>query len=209
MTSDCVWYCSKFTDTRDYVYINKPFEEGSNEWDVYRENIKRFSRGEAINLGELPSKIYNTKKGKPYNGKRYLAISGLWTVSQAVFDVMSRFEMGLTNFHPVEVFEPDKETRVDGTYYFLTFGNRKDALVHEESKVKISLGAANYRPVCPWDHGLTFSAAALEGPDVWMDAQLDQVVFFSDRLVRALKKSKLATKFRLYRSQISLLGPQS
>jgi hypothetical protein len=51
----------------------------------------------------------------------------------------------------------------------------------------------------PEDDDFALSAAALQGPDLWIGAQVWDAFFLSDRLVRALREARLTRRLGLRR----------
>ena len=113
--------------------------------------------------------------------------------------------MGLGGLYPIDVMLRNQVTPVGGNYFIFSAGSTKDALVVEKSEGLMkwfALEKPGWAPQLPSDDRIVLSQAALEGPEVWADTRLAQAFFFSDHLVRAMRKAKIATKFRLFQCRI-------
>lgn len=56
------------------------------------------------------------------------------------------------------------------------------------------------------DDEIAVRGSCLDGPDVWVDTRLQRAVFFSDRLVSALKKARVDKPFRFIRCRVVVSG---
>jgi len=61
---------------------------------------------------------------------------GFWTVSRAFADVLRQFNLGRTRFYPVQAFQFDRKTPIEGEYFTLAFGETKDTLLPELSRLE-------------------------------------------------------------------------
>lgn len=204
-SSKYAWLSNAVLDTRSNLGMGTPEESDPDRLEAYKETIRAFIRGEPLTAERIPKMVYTAGKPKKDGSWRDLTDFGLWLISDRYADVFREFEMGLGGLYPIDVMWEDQVTPVDGDYFIFSAGSKKDALIVEKSKglsrcydpldadLKLSL-AGN-------DH-VVLNEAALDGPDVWTDTSLARCFFFSDRLVRAMKKAKIATKFRLFRCPI-------
>lgn len=113
--------------------------------------------------------------------------------------------MGQGALYSVRVLQYDRETPVEGSYYFLNFGNQKTAFLPEMSQCVKKV----YDHSDIWalkgkidEDAVAVSANALNGPDIWIDPRMNRAFFLSDRLVLALKAAKLTRSFGLRRCRV-------
>jgi hypothetical protein len=106
------------------------------------------------------------------------------------------------------VFRYDRKTRLEGEYFCLNFGERKSALVPEQSPrakknpyEKIDCGVRTL-PLVPRDGDMAVVRETLAGPDLWIDPLVRDAFILSDHLVQALKAAKLARRFGLFRFRV-------
>jgi hypothetical protein len=129
---------------------------------------------------------------------------GYWVVSGEVADVMRRFDLGQGDLYPTKVFRKDRVTPIGDKWFCLNFGNVKQAFLPEQS---------TFRPLGPsktfWmpnatmnDKSIAVTGAALDGPDIWLDAIVGDVFFLSDPLATALKAAGVARAFGLKKCRV-------
>ena len=122
-------------------------------------------------------------------------------VSERLKDVLARFDLGKTRLLPVTLME-SKGTPFDGTYYILHIGEAKPTLIPEASENLRQVtpwGSDTPRPGAPWrpfeiPDVLGVRAEAAKGVDLWHDPQLEDRIFFSDRLRQAIEAEELSAK---------------
>ncbi len=131
-----------------------------------------------------------------------------WTVSGAFADVLRQFNLGQTRLYPVQVFQFDRKTPVEGEYFMLAFGETKDTLRPEVSRLE--QGSYSNPNAQEWklilggykDGDVVLAPAALDGVDLWMESKLRRAFLLSDALVTALKAVKLTRRLSLRRCRI-------
>ncbi|MEM7271392.1 MAG: hypothetical protein AAF401_19330 [Pseudomonadota bacterium] len=201
--ADCIWHCNITGDTRDHTRMDSWEADDPERYERNIETMRAFKRGEPISPADLPERVYSPTKTKPGKPWREVTIFGFWMFSECYIAPFRDFDLGAGGVHPIEAYEPDREIRIPGDYSLLTPGSKKDAFLPEQSrKFRKIPGPVPYTRKFARDDDLAFSAAALEGPDVWSDVSLVDCFFFSDRLAQRLKREKIATKFRLIRCRI-------
>lgn len=126
--------------------------------------------------------------------------NGNWIVSRKAADIIGQFDLGDGGLYPVQIFQSDRTTPVEGEFLCLNVGAQKSAFLPEQSP-----RVANRIPDYSWglpdrdiDDALHVSAAALAGPDLWYDPRVYNGFFLSEALGTALKKAGMAKAFRLY-----------
>ena len=130
---------------------------------------------------------------------------GAIMVSEAFRDVAVLFDLGESQFIKAPLYEAKSMTRMgeveidpdrrDPRRWFLFHVlPRKTALMPEAS-------SGLYQPAPTWWSTVTGETIeillnggeATSGPDVWRDETVPELIFFSDRLKRAIKATKLRT----------------
>lgn len=97
--------------------------------------------------------------------------NGLPIVSSRLVPIFEGFELGQTSFFEVKIFKKDKATLVDGSWYFLNYGNLKSALVPEKCFGLQKIGGVD-RYVTqgfPKKGDITLRNSSLLGPELWVD----------------------------------------
>ena len=132
-------------------------------------------------------------------------IGGYWVVSQEMKDVFEQFDLGKTSFYPTKLYEHNRKTEVAGTHYCINFAEVKNSFLPQHSpEVKKPYASVDYYNLEGWmDEGMVaVSGDALDGVDLWLEGSLRQSLFFSDRLVSALKDAKLTRRLSLRKCKI-------
>ena len=92
-----------------------------------------------------------------------------------------------------------------GEFFYLSQGNKKDALLLEKSvnlRQQPGTGRWHVSMARPQKPLAVFSRAALEGPDLWWDECIASDFFISDRLKRALDQRRLSKDWHLVRCPV-------
>jgi hypothetical protein len=118
-------------------------------------------------------------------------------------EVVRQFDLGEGALYPTRLWHPDRTTMVPGRYFYLSQGNRKNAFLKDRSPDAYKFPGNRWRlPPNPTHDQLVFSAAALEGPDLWWDESIGVHFFISDRLAQALKRAKVDSDWKLLRCPV-------
>ena len=208
-----IWISTAFKNPRYYFnhMLTMPNDEpGANATDAQDEEIirveKKYKLGEPLTAEEAPLKYcarYRDAKIKKVPD--FIYCYGFFVVSRAFVEVLKAFDLGAGGAHPIQIFQWDRKTSfVDGSYYMLYFGAVKSAFNLEASNpaklVQYGPGAGNrwspQNPIEDMDVALDVEAATT-GSDLWMDSQVTEAFFLSDRLVQALKAAKFTSRMTL------------
>jgi hypothetical protein len=167
--------------------------------------IRDLKHGEPLGSDAFPKQIWN-QKPKPIKQLPEIFMgAGYWVLGERATAIFRQFDLGGGGLYPIEVLQEDRETPVEGEYFCLCFGNRKSALIPDQSQGLRPIGASSQywklSPV-PADDSVALSNAALAGPDVWIDPALWQAFFVSDRLAQALKAAKVDGPFSFTRCKV-------
>lgn len=131
---------------------------------------------------------------------------GYWVASKQFVETLQHSDLGQTAFFPVELFAYDRKMPVEGTYFCVAFGETKDTFLPdlsprmrrpypEQDVWRLSLD--------PQDDDAALTSAALSGVDLWMEPRVREAIFFSDRLVKALRANKMTRRLGLRKCRVT------
>lgn len=211
----------------DRVWVSPMFPISTSlvawlKWEAFlRDELKaveiyeKYAKGLLLALDEVPKRFfgqYPDAKVKPLT--EFFAANGFFCVNAAAAEIMSQFDLKPGGLVPIEIFQHDQVTRVPGEFFFINFGATKQAFnLNQTSQTgvrRLWLDSPEYGfPEGTTklssdvdDYEVAVDSKALGGPDVWTDPGLKWGVFFSDRLVQALKQAKLSRRFRFKQCKI-------
>ncbi len=179
-------------------------EEEPPESAAFKERLEimsRNDRGEPLSAAMFASRFYHVN---PWIFKKSIIpymCSGTHFVRADAAEILRQHDMGQGSLYPCSFYEHDKTRLVTDQVFCLNFGNHKDTVILNKSKVEeIYVGAKLYNPPYPPINGneIVVRKSACSGPDIWVDPKMDRVFFVSDRLAKALQAAKLGRAFRLY-----------
>lgn len=204
MSKEHVWVSRSMMDSRLIKSFTNPFLESDRK--------KLIVAGDANNAGKpltedyFPSEVYQMAPGRKPKKLPDFCMADGYVVSEPVAEIFRRFDMGQGALYPVRVLQYDRKTPLEGSYFFLNFGNSKTAFLPEMSE---SIKRNPYDNSDIWklranckSGDVAVSANALNGPDIWIDTRLTTAFFLSDRLVQALKAAKLTRYFGLLECRV-------
>ena len=181
--------------------------------DAMSANMKRSGQGFALHRGELPeaAAVWN-EKSFVKTGEIFWA-GGFLVVKSKLADILSRFDLGEGGLVPFPIYKSDLVTPMEGEYFLLNFGARKNTILPEQStnverfSVVKATGLQTWK-VNSWheDDDVLLSSAALEGPDLWFESIIYSKIFMSGRLASALQEAGLADDWRLKQCRILETG---
>ena len=167
---------------------------------------RRYAAGQPLSADWFPEEIWADKgSGIRVALPALFYANGYWVVSAECADVLRRFDLGQSALYPVRALQSDRKTPLPGEYLCLSFGNVKWAFLGAESREARQAEWSEELWKLPFvlkDDDLTVSAAALDGPDLWVDPALLTAFFVSDRLARALKAASVSQPFGLRRCRV-------
>lgn len=174
------------------------FEEG-----LVDPKLKGFPRrneaGEVLSAENFPLEIWGVRGRKDYESLPDIFIGyGPCIVSRAAADAMRQFDVGKGQFFPIRVLKKDRKTPIPGEWLCINFGNVKTAYLGGGRDPTPYIEIPEIRHAMPYparDNMLMVSADALVGPDFWVDPQIRDTFFVSDRLARCLKDAGVARAF--------------
>lgn len=168
--------------------------------DFALKSRRKNDNGEVLNPECFPAEIFVARHAKTnYENLPELFFAGsYWIVSGEVALVMQQFDLGNANLYPTQVFRKDRKTPIGVTWFCLNFGNVKVAYLGGGWNMNPSIPEPPVRHSAPMtlrDDGITLSVDALAGPEIWVDPQIGNLFFVSDRLAKALKDAGVARAF--------------
>lgn len=171
------------------------------------ETKRRNEAGEVLAADNFPkevwgiSKRFNDDKPLPDIFMGY----GPWIVSKAVVNVMLQLDIGSARFYHIRVLKKDRTTAMPGEWLCLNFGNVKKAYIGGGRDPTPHIKTPEISHTTPFplkDNILMVSADALAGSDIWVDSQIYNTFFVSNRLALALKAAGVAKAFGFKRCKV-------
>lgn len=202
---DKVWISygpSDTTVTRGFwAAIGDEEPVGSIAFKKNEEIRQRNCKGEPLGAAMFPSRFYHVHPWKFKKSIIPYMYSGTHFVRADAASILRQHDLGRGALYPCSFYEHDKIRLVTDQVFCLNFGNQKDTVILDKSKVKeIYPGAKLYFPPDTPLSGneIVVKKSSCSGPDIWIDPKMERVFFVSDRLAKALQSAKMARAFRLY-----------
>lgn len=156
-------------------------------------------------LEHLPVKLFKEPdinySNLPKENEIFFRITnGYLIINEKIYDVISQFNLGKTHFSQVYIYDIEtKEQLSDVPYYFVNIAEKFEFLNSNESK---GIRASRYSPEEPlrymWgaedDDIVLLEQVQNIDIDLWHDKNLNDSLFFSDRLTQALFKAGFTQK---------------
>ncbi len=160
--------------------------------------LDNYMSGDPIHPDDLPKRCFKNKHKKVPKLKDVSQIqSGMLMISARFAELLREFDLGApvelgpdhrrVEMHPIAFYETDKTTHV-GDYVLVHVTVQKDCFAPEHSS-KLGGGPDIWVPMGL--ESIAVREAALGGPDLWRAPGLWNVLFFSDRLKRAIEAAKI------------------
>lgn len=209
-SADCIWLSRAMQDPRNGRGLRPlTWEPGNRLLAPKEEDLYRRSRtGEVVEEHEFVKDLYFPKEWNDHKKPiRHIMTYGMFVVTEKAADVLKNFDLGEGSLYPVNLYKPDRKTKIDGNFYHLNIAAKKNAFLPEKCQGRI------YRPYGDayeiWtanpdheDDEYVFSPEALNRPDLWFDERINSSFFISNRLMEALKTAKVAKDWRALRCPI-------
>ncbi|MEM8791101.1 MAG: DUF1629 domain-containing protein [Pseudomonadota bacterium] len=191
-TSDTIW-CSDFMATTTYAkQIDYELTDNSNASRY--EGSNAYKAGQQLDAAHVPLRIFWKHKrimpSRPKLGDVFWITNAKVIVSEAFKTVLEGFNLGRTRFFEVPLFD-DGEQVADRKFFVLNVAEVAEVGVPEETSGAI-LGASG-RYMIPGIKGRKIAAnpAAMGQLDLVHDINFGSLIFFSDRLAKAIKAAKI------------------
>ena len=203
--SDVVW----ISTAPGHASNQRPLRHSFSETEKRQYGIdcgRRNDTGESLDSECFPSEIYGAPNAKESNYKlpNLFFAGSYWAVTKEAADVLRQFDLGGGALYPVRLFKKDRVTPIEGEFFCINFGNRKEAFLpdHSTSFREEYIRDGNkgwFSKATMKDDDFSVSRLALDGSDVWIDYNVGDSFFISDRLRSAFKKAKCDKGFFLNR----------
>jgi hypothetical protein len=195
-----VWISDCRADSTLIIGMGSDFSERSPDLSEKASIMRLMSQTVPVEM--LPQMFWEKNSNRtPRKLPNFFVGNGNWIVSRKAADIISKFDLGDGGLYPVEIFQSDRKTPVEGEFLCLNVGAQKSAFLPEQSPRAFKQPDLERwtLPSAPKDDVFHVSAAALRGPDVWWDPRVRSGFFLSEALGAALKKAGMVKAFRLYR----------
>jgi hypothetical protein len=199
-------------------YVARPWEvpyvhhRGPVSDETRLEIMGRYNSGFPLVPQELPeaSAIYDPACFRRTK-KLFYPAPGFLGVRERLAEVLSGFDLGPIGLIPYMIYEADEVTPHPGPFWLIGLGVQKATFLPEESQ-NIEWGVPHHatgkrRPrisALVSDGDIPLSAAALDGPDLWVEQGFRGNIWMSDRLVQALRDGNFGFDWRF--SQCRIVG---
>lgn len=182
----------------------------------FHDGVKANDRGELLSEDYFPKAIYPVPKfthpkdqPPPKDIKRLpqvfsMGLGGHWVISERCKDILSAHDLGKSQFFPVQILQPDRETAFPGSFFFVNFAEQKSTILLDKSegKMKYQFGETYHILPCVEDDQVIVDSTSIEGADLWVDSGLEHAFFMSNRLANALDGENLKIPWRMKRCLI-------
>jgi hypothetical protein len=162
--------------------------------------------GKTVPVDMLPRMIWALPEARRFGTLPHFFLgAGYWIVSRKAADIIGQFDLGDGGLYPVQMFQSDRTTPVEGEFLCLNVGAQKSAFLPEQSPRLTKRSPYLPRWTLPdedKDDAASVASTALQGPDIWWDHSINSGFFLSGPLGDALKKAGMAKAFRLYRCPV-------
>lgn len=169
-------------------------DEGLRELFGPRGEFYKLQRGEYYADQYFPKSAWLAPERKNNHLPDFFGIlGGFDMVSERFKELLEQFDIGETRFIPATIYEKNRKAPVPGRFYYLNVVSQKRAVDVEASngafivgKYRTSTASSKFNLA-----KIVIDASALEGADLWMDPQVHEGYYFSDRLKRAIQAAKI------------------
>lgn len=205
VSNDHVWMTDFLSDGRTTV----GFKDDLRERDMTRgiEFGTTAGRGLPWPADEFPKTMW-AKADDGWSDKRLARERHVITgpsvplVSAEVVAALSGIDISPSKFVPTDVFFSDRQRRTEKSYFQFHITPELKTVDLEKSHKLIPLSPERYSAAGARNDDLAVSREACGDLRMWMGGEMVMNHFFSDEVVQALKKAKLAQLFRLTRCRL-------
>ncbi len=187
---------------------------GLNAPDEAFDARRRNQKGTALERKDFP------EASAVWNEKMYAKVCDIFPIGTAhvvrgkLAETLARFDLGEGGLIPFQIYKADLVTPMEGAFFLLNFGARKNSVLPEQSEnvvkggVRVATGQQLWDvSSCEQDSDLAFSPAALNGADLWFEdiIRYDKI-FMSDALAQALIAIDMKDLFALKECRVVEAG---
>lgn len=129
-----------------------------------------------------------------------MGAGGSWIVSERFKDIVENLEPGIHNWLPTDLVNVDGN-RVPEPHYFLQVGQTLDTVIFERTAFNSGVSATgeHYVTFPKTNHLMTLDRVKIAGKHLWKEKYAGyQDTFFSNELIKTLKKLRLGRGFQLF-----------
>jgi hypothetical protein len=171
---------------------------------------RRHRQGFALQPSDFPEAeaIFDRKRFKRMRDLFFVGC--FYAVKGQLAEILGHFDLGEGGLIPFTIFQEDLVTPVDGEFFILNFGSRKNTILIDQCEDTKKFIVDNNSGHQIWhvnmfnsNARITLSAAALEGPDLWFEETVHNKIFMSDALASTLQECGLSNDWRLQPCQIA------
>lgn len=169
----------------------------------------RHRKGERIERTDFPEAMYVFSESHWQSVGDLFGAGPFYAVKGKLVEVLKRFDLGDGELIEFPIYQADKKTPLPGPFYLLNFGAQKNSFLPKESRGVKPFFTLKKHGVEVWDAGLrpadddiAVTAAALEGPDLWIEPRLKDTIFMSGRLHYAIVEARIKIDFRFSSARI-------
>ena len=169
----------------------------------------RHKQGYSLKRSEFPEAL------AVFDEKRFSQLHDIFyagpflAVKRKLADVLSRFDLGEGGLIPFPIYKSDLVTPMEGEYFLLNFGARKNSFLPERSEdaqkflVLKDTGQQIWKVNYLKEDGVVaITSNAREGADLWFEVAAHNKIFMNDALALALQEAGLADDWRLKQCRI-------
>ncbi|MEM1051263.1 MAG: DUF1629 domain-containing protein [Pseudomonadota bacterium] len=190
-----IWMCDTQKKLESQKKVESDWFADEAQWDKLTASRRANEAGKVLARHDFPPSIYGQASAteRDYDFPDVFVVNAQLVVSDRFTEVMDAFDFGSGSLLEVPHFKKDKTTPIPGKWFFLNFGNAKNAFVPEQSERIRKIEGTEFWTIKSFQKpdNLAFNASALEGPDIWVEPKCPSVFFMSDRLYSAIRKAKL------------------
>ena len=165
---------------------------------------RRHRQGYALQRSDFPEAeaVFDERR---FSRLRDLFFAGPFFAAKGkLAELLSRFDLGQGGLIPFMIYEADLVTPVEGEFFLLNFGARKNTILPEQCedarKFVIDPGSGQQiwtiNDLKP-DGAVVLSPAALEGADLWFEQAVYNKIFVSEALAQGLIDIGMGSIFKL------------
>ena len=177
----------------------KPAEDDPER--IAYEELKKNSRvrGKALPADAFPDTFFENRPHDPTTVTQPFLCGPFWFVHRDLADVLRRFDLGPAVLVPVRFVEPDRTTPLSDDYLILNVGAARATVLPEQSPSiyrwidepdRMPVGTPRYKfDPSTEKKGVTCRRSAMEGPPLWLDPDVKDVIFLADPIARALDEA--------------------
>ncbi len=179
------------------------------EPDEVHAAYRRHTQGFSLQRSEFPEAIAVFDKKRFRKAKDIFTAGPFLAVKGKIAEVLARFNLGEGGLILFTIYQADLTTPVEGPFFLLNFGARKNSVLPEQSQNVVKFVVDHKTGVQHWklnswheDDEVALSSAAQEGPDLWFEEVVYNKVFMSDALAQAIISIGYGDVFALKRCRI-------